>query len=44
MGKLITPFGSVTIYNNDVEIEYNAIKLDNDIGLFSNINGRYKSN
>lgn len=42
MGKLITPLGSVTIYDNDVEIEYNAIKLDNNIRLLSEINGRYK--
>lgn len=43
MGKLITPLGSVTIYNNyNIEIEYNAIKLENDSALFPNINSRYK--
>lgn len=42
MGKLITPLGSIRIYDNDIEIEYKAIKLNNDSVLFPNINGRYK--
>lgn len=42
MGRLITPFGALIIYNNNIEIEYNAVKLDNDSDLFSDIDGRYK--
>lgn len=40
--KLITPLGSVEIYKDDFQIEYNAIKLDNDPVRFPNIDGRYK--
>jgi len=40
--KLITPLGSVIIYKDDFQIEYNTIKLDNDPVRFPNIAGRYK--
>jgi hypothetical protein len=42
MKKLITPFGSISIYINDIEMEYQAIKLENNPVLFPNIDGRYK--
>ncbi len=42
MKKLITPFGTILIYINDIEMEYQAIKLENNPVLFPDIDGRYK--
>jgi hypothetical protein len=42
MNKLKTPLGSIKIYNDDTEIEYNAVKLDNDPAIFPNVDGRYR--
>lgn len=42
MEKLITSLGTVSIYKDDFQIEYNAIKLDNDLAVFPDIDGRYK--
>jgi len=42
MKKLITPFGTISIYINDIEMEYQTIKLENNPVLFPDIDGRYK--
>ena len=42
MSKLITPLGTLKIYDNDIEIEYKVVKLDRDSVVFPDINGRYK--
>lgn len=42
MLKLVTPLGTIKIYNNEIEIEYKIIKLDNDSLRYPDIDGRYK--
>lgn len=42
MPKLVTPFGTVRIYDNATEIEYKAVKLETDSTVFPHIDGRYK--
>lgn len=42
MLKLITPLGTVKIFDNDIEIEYKVVKLDRNSVIFPDINGRYK--
>lgn len=42
MGKLITSLGTVAIYMDNCQVEYNAIELNNDLVIFPDINGRYK--
>ncbi|MPN29667.1 hypothetical protein SDC9_177120 [bioreactor metagenome] len=42
MEKLVTPLGVIRIYNDGIELEYNAIKLCNDSILFPDIDSRYK--
>ncbi|MDD3174455.1 MAG: hypothetical protein PHF63_12495 [Herbinix sp.] len=42
MEKVMTPFGTISIYFNNTEITYQAIKLETNSVLFPNIDGRYK--
>lgn len=42
MSKLITPLGTVKIFDNDIEIEYKVVKLDRNSVVFPDINERYK--
>ncbi|MBS4537539.1 hypothetical protein GOQ27_03640 [Clostridium sp. D2Q-11] len=42
MRKLITPLGTLSIFFDDIEINYEAIRLGKNTKLFPNIEGRYK--